>query len=213
MRLLENIRSKLLTSAAFLFAVGTIAPAFAVGPTSVTLDVYPQYNEYAASILNLTPASSATDFMTIVPSATKSVWLRRVTCTGTSTAAASLPVQLILRSTVDTGGTSTAPVLAPLFNAIGGGTGAAVAGTAVVAAYTANPTLGTSAGVIATGLLQTLAPASTGTSGLTFDFPLTDPSITPTLLKGSTYQIALNAGAASFGAGSSLSCTMLWSEH
>ena len=215
MSFLDKIRRRaalpVATAAALL--IGAVAPAFAVGPISLTLETYPQYNEYAASILNLTPSSTATDFFTLSASSTKTVWLRRITCTGVTTAANAQSIELILRSTADTGGTSTAPVAAELFNSAGAGTGPAVAATAAVAAYTVNPTgLGTSAGIIATGLLQTLATASTGTAGVTFDFPITDPSLVPVLIKGSTSILALNAGGAT-GSGASLSCTAIWSEH
>ena len=191
--------------AASLFSVSAIAPAFAVGPIQTTLNTYAQYQTFSATVTGLVPAASATDFFTLTGSATKLVTLKSIGCTGTSTAAASQPIQGIIRSTLDTAGTSTAPAVVSWNTAN-------TASTAVVSAYTANPTLGTTTGGAFSGLLATVAPASTGTNGFYFTTGSTD-NIQPITLTGATQQLALNAIGASFAAGTSLTCNVTWMER
>lgn len=190
---------------ASFFSVSAIAPAIAVGPIQTTLNTYVQYPTYSATVTGLVPAASATDFFTLTGSATKQVWIKSVGCTGTSTAAASQLVQGILRSTLDTAGTATTPAVVTLNSSNG-------ASTAVVSAYTANPTLGTSIGAVASGLLATVAPASVGVNGLYFLTGATE-NIQPIVLNGATQQFALNAIGASFAAGTALTCNVTWTEH
>ena len=201
----NRLRSAVLALAAALVLGTSVAPALAVGPIQSQLTVYPQWNTYSASIVTMTPASSATDFFTITGSATKVVYVRTIGCTGVSTSAAAIAVSATVRSTADTLGTSTAPVVVPLDSTF-------PAGTAVVAAYTANPTLGTSVGIANVGLMQTLAPASTGVNGLFFNYLQKDGD-QPIVLRGAAQQLALNAGAASFASGTALTCTVTWTER
>lgn len=193
-----------LLAATFLAAAAV--PASAVGPNQTFLQVYPQFQTYSATQAQLTPAASATDFFTITGSATKTVYVKQIGCTGTSTAAASQIITAVKRSTADTLGTSTgSPAVVPLdsLNA---------AGTATVLAYTANPTTGTAVGSVDTGLLQTLAPASANVNGLFFNY--SDVSATqPVVLHGITEVLALNANGASFAAGTSITCKVVWSER
>ena len=210
--MINRFRSALLAATALLAAA---SPALAVGPGQTQMSVYPQYNTYQAVITALAPAASATDFFTITGSATKQVWVRSIGCTGTTTTVASQQVTLQLRSTADTGGTATNPVAiqtnAGMIGAIG--TVPSVAATAVVAAYTANPTVGTAVGPVDGGLLQTPAPASIGAAnGLFFSYPLTGADA-PLVLTGATQQVALNAGGSSLSSGASLTCKVVWTEH
>ncbi len=204
--MLNRLRNKITTAvlAGALFAA-PMASAFAVGPSSSVINVYPSAPTYSASILALTPAASATDVFVLTGSATKGVYPLSLTCTGTSTAAASQMVQAILRSTADTSGTSTAPVAATYDSTN-------PVATATVAAYTANPTVGTSAGIVGVGLMQTLAPASTGTYGVTFTFnQLGAPQ--PLVLRGATQQLAFSLNGVSVASGGSLECNVTWTEH
>lgn len=169
-------------------------------PSGYFLTSPAQRNTYAAVVTALAPAASATDFFTITGAAGKIVQVREIGCTGTSTAAGSLAVTLTKRSTANSAGTSTTMTNVP-FNS---GNAAA---SAVVKAYTANPTTGTAVGVIASGLLATVAPASSGVNG--FDLRFTDQL--PTLVSASQV-LALNAGGASFTSGASLTCRVVWTE-
>lgn len=214
--MLNRFRSALLAGvAAITMFAGALAPAVAVGPAQTQMTVFPQYNTYSAVITALSPAASATDFFTITGSATKQVWIRTIGCTGTTTTVASQQITLQLRSVADTGGTSTAPVPIQLNPAMIGQIAVqpTVAATAVVAAYTVNPTTGTAVGPVDGGLLQTPAPASIGAAnGLFFSYPVTAADA-PLVLNGAAQQIALNAGGNSLSSGASLTCKVVWTER
>jgi len=162
-----------------------------------------QYSTYRAGIAALAPAAATTDFFTITGAANKVIRVRKLHCDGVSTAAAANVIQVLKRSTADTAGTSTAPAAVPLNAAIG------VAAGATLAAYTANPTLGTIVtGIVATAVLVTIPAASaTFETGVTFDF-----SNQFVFLNTAAQQLALNGVATSFSAGTSLNCDVEWSE-
>lgn len=98
---------------------------------------------YSAAIRNVSiNAATATDIFVIAGSASKTV---RVTMLGYTAEYSSTPAILdtsvVKRSTADTGGTSTALTAVPLDSQY-------PAATATVTSYTANPTLGTSVGLV-----------------------------------------------------------------
>ena len=114
----------------------------AVGTTGVTaVNTEGTKATYSASVTALAPAATATDIFTIIGSGTKTIRVTRIQISGVATAAGAYDVQLVKRSTADTLGTSTAPTLIPHDSND-------AAATSVVAAYTANPTLGTAVGVL-----------------------------------------------------------------
>lgn len=188
----------LLASIAALIAL----PAFAQTNTVAT----PQrVATYSATITALTPAASATDFFTITGSASRIVRVKRVMCFGASTADGTAVVQGIKRSAADTAGTSTTPTVVPYDSTDG-------AGTAVVRAYTANPTgVGTSLGVVRAGPLSTAVLASSANAAaMVWDFGGLNTK--ELVLRGTGQMFALNNGGASFVAGASLTCSAEWTE-
>lgn len=96
---------------------------------------------YSAAIVGLAVAAAATDIFTLTGSATKTIKIRKVTVSATRTADAKTDLVMLVRSTANSGGTSTAPTRVPhdSLNA---------AATGTVLAYTANPTLGALVGII-----------------------------------------------------------------
>jgi hypothetical protein len=99
-------------------------------------------NTYGAAIVNLALAATATDIFTISGSATKTIKITKVHLNGIQTTAGQINVSFMKRSSLNSGGTSTVPVAIP-YDSLN------TAATAVVAAYTANPTtLGTVVGTI-----------------------------------------------------------------
>ena len=157
---------------------------------------------YSASIVGMTPASSATDLFTIQGAANKVVRVTKIVCTGTSTALGNTLLQIVKRSTVDTGGTATNPAAIPHDKSD-------VAAAATIAAYTANPTLGTAVGVIRVGFVGTGTATALGTP-FTQDFgSISDKQA---ILRSATDQLAVNANAASLASGAALSCTVEWTE-
>jgi hypothetical protein len=199
--------------AALLASMALLLPSISRAQPSAAVEMYPvARNTYAASVVGFTPAASATDFLVLQGSATKKVILRSANCTGTSTAAGSTVVSVTERSTANSGGTAgTAPTIVAL-------SPSDPAATATVAYYTANPTLGTSAGIVSVGLVQTVAPASdVATLGNvpTFNYtynPVGTIGIKPPSISGVASSFALNAGATSFATGAALSCTVVWTE-
>lgn len=108
-------------------------------PVSIVATIDGNKATYSAAITGLVFAASATDIFTISGSASKLVRVASIVMTATQTVGGRRDVQLVKRSTANTGGASTLPTVVPHDSAD-------PPGTAVVAAYTANPTLGTLVG-------------------------------------------------------------------
>jgi hypothetical protein len=197
-------KALLLATAIGLAAALSVRPA---GAVDTIISIPQRVATYAASVVAMTPAASATDFFTITGSATKTVRVKRVSCTGASTADGSAVVQGIRRTTADTAGTSTTPTIVK-YDAND------AAATAVVRAYTANPTVGstTNGGLTRIGKLATavLATSAAGVP-LVWDFgQMNDKEI---VLRGVNDVFALNNGGVSFVAGAALSCEVVWTEN
>lgn len=116
---------------------------------------------YSVGSITFTPAATATDIWTLFGSSTTTVRLLRLEISGIATAAATVEIQLIKRTTADTAGTSASltPVSHDKNNA---------AATATVNLYSANPTLGTGAGNVRGGKLNLGAAGAAGL--LVWDF-------------------------------------------
>jgi hypothetical protein len=100
---------------------------------------YGYFDSYGAAVTDLSLVASATDIFCINGSASKTIYISHVNLTGSATSATKVNVKILKRSTADSGGTSTTLTNVPSDSQI-------PAGTAVVKAYTANPTVGTLVG-------------------------------------------------------------------
>jgi len=150
------------------------------------------------------PVTGATDLVTIIGSATKLVKLLRVVFSGTIvTAAINGSVSIVKRSAADTAGTSTAPTIIPLDSNN-------AAATAVLAAYTANPTLGTAVGTIWQAKYLYVIAASGNPSVLTIDFNQLGQAGT---LRGVAQQLALNLNAVAFASAGSVDYSFVFTEE
>jgi hypothetical protein len=150
------------------------------------------------------PVTGATDLVTIIGSATKLVKLVRVIFSGTiTTAAINGSVSIVKRSTADTAGTSTAPTIIALDSNN-------AAATAVLAAYTANPTLGTAVGTIWQAKYLYVIAASGNPNVLTIDFSQLGQSAT---LRGVAQQLALNLNAVAFATAGSVDYSFVFTEE
>jgi len=201
---MKTLRHMLAAVAAVALLASSVAePALAqTGPGGSFADFPQQFNTYSAAVTALAPAASATDLITISGAAGKTILVRKISCSGISTAAAAALVKVVKRSTLDTAGTSTTPTAVPYNSAYG------LAAGAVLKAYTANPTVGTSVGDVASAELQTGPAASaTGNPLLVFDF--TNQKVA---LNSATELLAVNGNGASFSAGAALNCTIEWQE-
>lgn len=196
-------KTKSLVLAAAALALFT-APAFAqFAPTPKDGSVRPTYR---ASVTGLVTAATATDFLTISGSSTKTVIVKKIMCSGIATTAATADIQVIKRSTANTGGTSTAPTATPLDSS-------SAAATASVKAYTVNPSaLGTSVGVIAADKLA-LPLAATGAAmqRLTYEFGSL-PFTQSVILRGAAQTLSLSGNAATLGTGAAVDCSIEWIE-
>lgn len=130
--------------------------------------IYPAGPVYSASAVGIVGANPATDVFTITGSATKAVRIHNIVLTGTLVAALVRDILLIKRSTANTAGTSTTLAGIPLDSN-------SAAATAVVRAYTANPTLGNTVGTVRVRRIgvPTTGAATIDVAEFAFTVPLT----------------------------------------
>ena len=147
------MRKYLLLSGALLLGLGVFASAQVnVVPSVGTISAVVKQNTYSAVSIGLVPASAATDIFCISGSATRSIGIKQITISGTAGTLVSLPLTLLHRAKLDTGGTAATttalPVAFPLFST-------EPAATATLTAYTANPTINDSSpGYVRTSVLS-----------------------------------------------------------
>lgn len=171
------------------------------------VDVLPSYRQtYSATVVALAAATSATDFLTISGSPNVTVRVINITCAATGTLGA-VPLLGVVRSTLDTGGTSSA--ITPVANDPG-----SPASQATVKSYTVNPaSLGTAIGNIRAGIL-TVTPATTSTIGaqeVSWDFGI-HPGEQEITLRGTNSMFAVN-GNGTLVAATLPTCTITWTEE
>ncbi|WP_226018398.1 hypothetical protein [Novosphingobium sp. FKTRR1] len=148
----------------------------------------PQGMAYSYVTLNVTPAASPTDILTIGGSATKLVKVRQVLLSGSATAATNILPTLVRRSTANTGGTATTPSFLPR------DTGDPAA-TAALKLWSVNPVaLGTLVGQIDGGRLNLAPAANGGIDRLLFQFGWLNDK--PIVLRGVNDFVCLNLGGA-----------------
>ncbi|SRR6266496_3096682 len=166
---------------------------------------------YAAAMTGLVPVTGCTDLFTITGSATKIVKVTRIGLVGTTiTTPIQVVVQIIKRSTANSAGTSSAPTNLVTYDST-----LNAAATATVLGYTANPTLGTTAGILlSTKILFVIAPTATlltYTEKFVHEFGIR-PSQCPTL-RGTTQVLAINLGGTTLGTACSCDVFVEWTEE
>ena len=163
---------------------------------------------YSACITGLVTATTPTDVFTISGSATKTIKITRLGFTGLQTTSALRDIVLLKRSTANTGGTSTAPV------AVSYDSNNAAA-TAVVTAYTANPTaLGTLVGNMRS-YKYPLDANPTGTSAVPstpVEWMFGDKGGQAITLRGATQLFCVNLNSVT-STGDSLDIFVEWTEE
>ena len=162
-------------------------------------------NTYCASITGLVAATTPTDIFTITGSATKTIKILCVEVTVTATTAIFYNLIFLKRSTANSGGTSTNPTVVPRDSAN-------PAGTAVVNAYTANPTtLGTLVGNT-NSYKAAAATSASGQSNNIIFVKLFDANEQPMTLRGTSQVFAINLNSTSL-LGSSFNISITWIEE
>jgi hypothetical protein len=160
---------------------------------------------YSAAITGLTAPATPTDAFTITGSATKVVRVTRVGISASEQTSALRDVQLIKRSTANSGGTSSSITAVPHDSADG-------AATATVLAYTANPTtLGTSVGIVRTTNIDVAATNLVGASDY-LEWKFGDGPSKGIVLRGTSQVLAINLNGVT-SANNSWHFYMEWTEE
>jgi hypothetical protein len=191
---------------------GTYSPPTALAtsttPGSPASDIMttqaPNFQVYSVGVAGLVPAAAATDIFCVTGSATKTVNIQQFQISGIATAAAAVDVVVVKRSTANTGGTSTTPTIVPLDSA-----NAAV--TAVVNAYTANPTTGTLVGNVAARKI-TIATAAAAIPIMPTIFEFVSPKLQGLTLRGTAQVACLNWNGQT-NAGNSVDVSVRFTEE
>lgn len=159
---------------------------------------------YSASASGFSLAASATDIFTITGSASTVIRITKLGISGSTTSGSGIlaNIQVIKRSTANTGGTSVV-----LTNVSHDSTSSAA--TAVVRNYTANPTLGTAVGTVRA---RRYAFESSGvpTNEIVYEFG-NGPS-QAIVLNGTTQQLCVNFSATTITGGIASIC-IEWTEE
>lgn len=157
---------------------------------------------YRAVILGLVPVASATDVVYIAGSATKTVRINRISVSGSAGTALNTPVVLAKRSTANTAGTCAAMTAVPIDTAN-------AAATAVASSCTANPTLGTLVGNVA----SVSAMFNVGTAAsVPAVFTNGIDNGQPIILRGVAQTLGVNLAGVSVSSGV-LNVTIEWTEE
>lgn len=157
---------------------------------------------YSCGVVAFTPVATPTDIFTLVGSATKVGRLLRIAISGFATSAISLDIQLIKRTTANSGGTSAQPTIAQYDSND-------AAPTCVVNTYSANPTTGTSGGVVRAAKLNLGATGAAGS--IVWDF--TTRNGKGLVLRGIAQLYALNWNGAAVPSGTLLDMDVEFTEE
>lgn len=168
-------------------------------------DNEPARATFGAFISGINPAVNPTDLLVIQGSASKIVRIKSIVLAGTATTATNVIVNIVRRSSANTGGTTT-PI-----PAVSRDTGNDTS-VAVVTLYTANPTTtGNLVGAIDGGRLN-LAPAANGAiDRLIFQYTWqNDQAFT---LRSAAEFLTINLGGVSSPGGGVLDVSLAWTEE
>jgi hypothetical protein len=175
------------------------------GTNTLAVDTEGQRLTYSAAFgPQTTFGATVTDWAVASGSGTKTIKGRKLSICGTATAAITLDVLLIKRSTADTAGTiGSTPNAVPHDSASAAATGSLIG-------YTANPTLGTTTGNIDVKKINLGTPA--GGAGCIF-WQWSDANSQALVLRSAAQQLAVNLNNVAPPAGLSLSAQWQWTEE
>lgn len=152
-----------------------------------------------------TTAGSPTDVLILNGSSTKVIKVRNITITGTNTNNTNVLIDLVKRSTANTGGTSATVTAVP-------NDSNSAAASAVVTSYTANPTLGTTVGTVGNGHTFFPVLGSTNISQIR-EFVLFSAISEPIVLRGTAEGLAVNFRGATPGGTTVVAIKIEWTEE
>lgn len=206
----------------FLSVLGAFL-AIGVACASAQVNVVPQVgqvsayitrNTYSAAFIGLVPPASATDTICIAGSARKTVRVRKIVVSGSAGTLVTLPVTLIRRASVATGGTAASTTANPA-NTISKRDTQNPTATAVPISYTAVPTITDSSPTYMDSASVTLPVTSAGTVSvpLVFDYSANNIGLQQApVLRGVAQQLCLNFNTVSVSSGL-LNGVITWTEE
>lgn len=192
------------------------APAFAqvnvVPQVGVESGIVKQAT-YSAASIGLVPAASATDIFCISGGATKNISIKRISISGTAGTLVTAPFTLLRRVSLNTGGTAATTTALPIASQ---NFSTDANATAVLIAYTANPTIVDSSPLYfrsATLSLNTTS-ALVAAPRLVWEFGEAVGTFSRGLdiLKNTAQQVCINLNAVSVSSGL-LNIDMTWVEN
>ena len=157
---------------------------------------------YSAAVLAAATATLAQDIFCIAGSSTKTVKVLKIRITATETTSAVQNIYLVLRSTADTGGTSTSLTRVPHDSNN-------VASSATVTSYTGNPTLGTTVGNLRTAKMFI---GSTSVQGQELIWQFGDLPGQALTLRGTAQEACINFNGVTLS-GASFDIDVEWTEE
>jgi hypothetical protein len=157
---------------------------------------------YCVAVTAVTPAATPTDVVVLPGSASKIVKIRRIIIGGIAGTAGTMIVNFVRRSTAATGGTATTPTPTKFDSAD-------PAATAVLQQFSANPTVGTSAGIVyANRIFLNLTTALN--DRIVQDFVY---GAEPHVLRGTGEFFAINFAGATVPASGVIDYAIYWTEE
>lgn len=214
----------------FLKALLLGAALFAVAPASAQVNTnqatgfglgYLAKNTYSSAFFGLVPVvTSGTDEVCISGSATKIVRVQRIIIWGTTaTAPQTVPVNLLRRASLDTGGTAALttanPGIATQIASRDTGQVGNTSSTAVLVSYTAAPTVVDTAPVYVDSQLMVMPIVTSVMQASPVDFYYArdaENNVALVTLRGITQQLCVNIGAALTNA-SAWNGVITWTEE
>lgn len=194
---------------------GLTLPSFAqpVPQVGVTFD-YVSKTTYSAAFIGLVPVASATDVVCISGAAGKTIKVMSFKLSGSAGTLVTLPVTLLRRASLDSGGTAASTTANPANTISKRNTGYGTA-SAVPISYTANPTINDTSPTYVDSASLTLPVTTAGvvTIPLHFDFGKDMENLmAPPTLRSATEQLCLNFNGVSVSSGV-LNGSITWTEE
>jgi hypothetical protein len=213
------MRKLLLAGVAIAALCGVAASQVNVTPQFGLTSGYYAKNTYSSAFFGLVPPASATDELCIAGSATKVIRIDRIVIGGTATTLVSLPVTVVRRAALDTGGTAALttanPGITTQIASRDTGQSPNTAPVATLVSYTAVPTINDTAPVYLDSALMTLntTAAASNPQMTIFDWSRDiENNVQVPTLRGAAQQICVNFNAVSITAGA-LNGSITWTEE
>ncbi len=211
-----------------LLLAATALGLLALGPAGAQVNYVPQIGvttgylpkvTYSSSFFGLVPFTGGTDEVCISGSATKVVRLDRIILGGTASAVVNLPVTILRRVSLDTGGTAASttanPGITTQIASRDTGQSPNTGATAVLVSYTAAPTIVDTAPVYVDSGMMTLQTTGTTLGGPSLEFIWSrdiENNVQVPTLRGAAQQICVNFNGTSPGT-ALLNGAITWTEE